>query len=69
MQQNLTSKTKQVLVHKILLKTLIFDLASLKSDINKLDIDKSEKSAALNDVKNKIPNVSDLTKKQIMMQK
>ena len=69
MQQNLTSKTKQVLVHKILLKTLIFDLASLKSDISKLDIDKSEKSAALNDVKNKIPNVSDLTKKQIMMQK
>ena len=69
MQQNLTSKTKQVLVHKILLKTLIFDLASLKSDISKLDIEKSEKSAALNDVKNKIPNVSDLTKKQIMMQK
>ena len=69
MQQNLTSKTKQVLVHKILLKILIFDLASLKSDISKLDIDKSEKSAALNDVKNKIPNLSDLTKKQIMMQK
>ena len=52
-----------------MLKTLIFDLASLKSDISKLDIDKSEKSAALNDVKNKIPNLSDLTKKQIMMQK
>ena len=69
MQQNLTSKTKQVLVHKILLKILIFDLASLKSDISKLDIDKSEKSAALSDVKNKIPNVSDITKKQIMMQK
>lgn len=52
-----------------MLKTLIFDLASLKSDISKLDIDKSEKSAAFSDVKNKIPNVSDITKKQIMMQK
>ena len=48
MQQNLTQKTKQVLIHQILLKKA--DLASLKSD----DIDKLKNLASgLNSLKSK----------------
>ena len=40
MQQNLIQKTQQVLIHNNLLKK--DDLANLKSEVDKLDIDKQE---------------------------
>ena len=53
MQQNLIQKTQQVLIHNNLLKK--DDLANLKSEVDKLDIDKQEEvSNSLNNLKSKV---------------